>query len=268
MPPDASPDAPARPVALITGASGGIGLELAKLAAADGHDLVLVARSGAKLAGVAEELTAGHGVEVVPVVADLAKPGGVATVLERLGDRRVDVLVNNAGVGGQGRFAVERDLADDLAMVQLNVASLVELTGSLLPGMVERGSGGVLNLASTAGFLPGPLQAVYYASKAFVRSFSEALSEECRGTGVRVTALCPGPVDTGFAAAAGLEGTVLMRRSPAKVPAEDVAAAGWAGLQKGRAVVVPGLLVRAAMQGLRVTPRRVAARIAERSQAH
>ena len=176
--------------------------------------------------------------------------------------------MNNAGVGGQGRFAVERDLADDLAMIQLNIASLVELTGHLLPPMLERGSGGVLNLASTAGYLPGPLQAVYYASKAFVRSFSEALTEECRGTGVRVTALCPGPVDTGFAAASGLEGTPLMRKSPAKVSAEDVAAAGWAGLQKGRAVVVPGLLVRAAMQGLRITPRRVAARIAERSQTH
>jgi uncharacterized protein len=256
-----------RPLALITGASGGIGLELAKLAALDGHDLVLVARSADKLAGVAEELTARHGVAVQQVVADLGKPGGAATVLERLGGGRIDVLVNNAGVGGQGRFAVQRDLADDLAMIQLNIASLVELTGHLLPPMVKRGQGAVLNVASTAGFTPGPLQAVYYASKAFVRSFSEALTEECRGTGVRVTALCPGPVDTGFSAASGLDGTLMMRDSPVKVSAEDVAAAGWAALAKGRAVVVPGLLMRVAMQGLRVTPRRVAARISERGQA-
>ena len=259
---------PAHPVALVTGASGGIGLELAKLAARDGHDLVLVARSADKLAGVAEELTARHGVGVQQVVADLATPGGAASVLDRLGDTRVDVLINNAGVGGQGRFAVERDLADDLAMIQLNISSLVDLTGHLLPPMVKRGSGAILNVASTAGFAPGPLQAVYYASKAFVRSLSEALTEECRASGVRVTALCPGPVDTGFAAAAGLEGTLLMRNSPLKVSAEDVAAAGWGALQKGRAVVVPGLLMRLAMQGLRVTPRRLAARVSERSQAH
>src|SRR3954452_10635811 len=215
-----------RPVALVTGASSGIGLELAKLAARDGHDLVLVARSADKLAGLAEELTSEHGVDVRQIVADLAEPGGVRTVLERLGGTHVDVLVNNAGVGGQGRFAVERDLADDLAMIQLNVSALVELTGHLLPPMVERGRGAVLNLASTAGFTPGPLQAVYFASKAFVRSFSEALTEECRNTGVRVTALCPGPVDTGFAAASGLEGTLLMRNSPAMVSVHDVAADG------------------------------------------
>jgi uncharacterized protein len=255
-----------RPVALVTGASGGIGLELAKLAAKDGHDLVLVARSADKLAGLAEELTAEYGITVQQIVADLAAPGGVAGVLHKLGETKVDVLVNNAGVGGQGRFAVERDLADDLAMVQLNIASLVELTGHLLPPMIERRTGAVLNLASTAGFTPGPLQAVYFASKAFVRSFSEALTEECRDTGVRVTALCPGPVDTGFAAASGLQGTLLMRNSPAMVPAADVAAEGWAGVKKGRAVVIPGLFVKLAMHGLRFTPRRVAARISERSQ--
>jgi short-subunit dehydrogenase len=252
----------------VTGASGGIGLELATLAAKDGHDLVLVARSADKLAGLAEELSTEHGIGVRQIVADLSKPGSVAAVLEQLGSTPVEVLVNNAGVGGQGRFGIERELGDDLAMIQLNVASLVELTGHLLPPMIQRGSGGVLNVASTAGFTPGPLQAVYFASKAFVRSFSEALTEECRNTGVRVTALCPGPVETGFAAASGLEGTLLMRNSPAMVPAHEVAADGWAALKKGRAVVVPGLFVKLAMQGLRFTPRRVAARISERSQTH
>src|SRR3954466_6790163 len=135
-----------RPVALVTGASGGIGLELARLAAAAGPGRVLGARSGARLAELADELSDRHGVDVLRVEADLARAGGAATVLEQLGGRHVDVLVNNAGVGGQGRFAVDRDLADDLAMIQLNIASLVELTGRLLPPMLERGSGGVLNL--------------------------------------------------------------------------------------------------------------------------
>ena len=258
----------ARPLALVTGASGGIGLELARLAAADRYDLILVARSADKLAAAADELSSTHGISAEQVVADLAQPSAVNTVMTALGQREIDVLVNNAGVGGQGRFAVERELAADLAMIQLNITSLVELTGRVLPGMVARRRGGVLNVASTAGFMPGPLQAVYYASKAFVRSFSEALTEECRGSGVRVTALCPGPVDTGFAAAAGLEGTPLMKASPAKVSAAAVAAAGWNGLAAGKAEVVPGLLVRIGMQGLRVTPRRLAARLAERGQTH
>jgi short-subunit dehydrogenase len=256
----------ARPVALVTGASSGIGLELARLAARDGHDLVLVARSADKLAGVAEELTAEHGVSVSRIVVDLAKPGTVRAVLDELGDTPVEVLVNNAGVGGQGRFGVERDLAEDLAMIQLNVTALVELTGHLLPPMIARRSGAVLNLSSTAGFVPGPLQVVYFATKAFVRSFSEGLTEECRGTGVRVTALCPGPVDTGFSASAGLEGTLLMSNSPMKVSAADVAAAGWDGLRRGRATVVPGLIVKMAMQSLRFVPRRAAAIVSERAQ--
>jgi short-subunit dehydrogenase len=252
-------------LALVTGASGGIGLELARLAARDGHDLLLVARSGDRLAAVARELSGAHGVRVRPVEADLADPGGVPSVLEALGDAPVDVLVNNAGVGGVGRFAVERDLADDLAMIQLDVTAVVHLTGRLLPGMVARGRGGILNVASTAGFSAGPLQAVYYASKAFVRTFSEGLTEELRGSGVRVTALCPGPVDTGFASRAGLRDSWLMRLPLIKVPAGEVAAAGWRGLGEGRSVVVPGLAMRAAMQGLRITPRRLAARIAEAS---
>lgn len=256
-----------RPHAVVTGASSGIGLELARLAAADGHDLTVVARRGEKLTELADELTARYGVDVRTVVADLADPAGVDAVLGELDDSRVDVLVNNAGVGGQGTFAIERALADDVAMVELNVVAVVRLTGALLPAMVARGSGGILTVASAAGFMPGPLQAVYYASKAFVRSFSEALTEECRRTGVRVTALCPGPVDTEFAAAAGLEGTALMSVGAIRLSAAQVAEAGWQGLRRGRAVVVPGLPMRVAMQGLRITPRRVAARLAERSQS-
>jgi short-subunit dehydrogenase len=252
-----------RPLALITGASGGIGLEFARLAAASGHDLVLVARNGDRLAEVANELGGRHDVTVRTVVADLAEPDAGGAVASAVDDRLPDVLINNAGVGGQGRFAVQRPLGNDLAMIRLNVLSLVELTGLLLPGMVARGSGGILNVASTAGYLPGPGQAVYYASKAFVKSFSEALTEECRGTGVRVTALCPGPVDTGFARASGLSESMLMK-APGKVSAADVARAGWDGLAAGRAVVVPGLLARMAMQSLRLAPRRLAAGLAGR----
>jgi short-subunit dehydrogenase len=253
-----------RPTALITGASGGIGLEFARLAAAAGHDLVLVARGGARLAEVEQELEGRHGVAVRTVVADLAEPGAASEVAATVEGRLPDVLINNAGVGGSGRFAVQRPLGNDLAMIRLNVLSLVELTGLLLPAMVARGSGGILNVASTAGFLPGPGQAVYYASKAFVKSFSEALTEECRGTGVRVTALCPGPVDTGFAQASGLSESMLMK-TPGKVPAAEVARVGWEALAAGRAVVVPGLMMRVAMQSLRIAPRRLAAGLAGRA---
>jgi hypothetical protein len=252
-----------RPTALITGASGGIGLEFSRLAAAAGHDLVLVARSRARLEEIAAELSGQHGITARTVVADLAEPDAARAVAAAVDGQLPDVLINNAGVGGQGKFAVQRSLADDLAMVRLNVSSLVELTGLLLPAMVTRGSGGILNVASTAGYLPGPGQAVYYASKAFVKSFSEALTEECRGTGVRVTALCPGPVDTGFARASGLSESMLMK-APGKVAAADVARIGWDALASGRAVVVPGLMVRIAMQSLRIAPRRLAAGMAGR----
>jgi short-subunit dehydrogenase len=256
-----------RPLALVTGASSGIGYELARLAARDGYDVLLVARRADRLAAIAGELVGEHGIEARTVTADLATSHGVGEIEQALAGAPVNVLVNNAGAGGRGRFAVERDLAADLAMVQLNVVSLVHLTGLVLPGMVERGSGGILNVASTAGYAPGPLQDVYYATKAFVKSFSEGLTAECRGSGVRVTALCPGPVDTEFAAVAGVEGTSLMRTPLIKVPAAKVAKVGWNALRKGRAVVVPGLPMRIAMQTLRVTPRRVAARIAEMSQS-
>lgn len=257
-----------RPLAIVTGASSGIGLELARIAARDGHDVVLVARSSDRLRAVAEELHREHGVDARPVVADLAEPAGVPTVLDALAGADVDVLVNNAGVGGLGRFATERNLEDDLRMVRLDVESVVHLTGALLPAMVARGRGGILNVSSTAAYAPGPLQAVYYASKAFVKSFSEALTEECRGTGVRVTALCPGPVDTGFAQAAGMEHTPLMHTGPLMVPAADVAQAGWNALRAGRAVVVPGVALKVGMQALRLTPRRVAARIAQLAQTN
>ncbi len=191
------PTAP--PTALVTGASSGLGREFAARLAARGHDLVLVARSRDRLEAVAEELTKAHGVTVHVLVHDLARPGAGRAVARELAERSLTVglLVNNAGFGTAGRFEeipAERD--HDLLMV--NVVALVDLTHALLPGMLERGSGAVLNVGSTAGYQPSPYLSVYSASKTFVLNFSLALRQEYRGRGIRVTALCPGPVETRF----------------------------------------------------------------------
>jgi short-subunit dehydrogenase len=233
-----SPNQRQRPLALVTGASSGIGRELARLAARDGYDLIVVARRADRLAALATELSE-FGATTESVVVDLAQPTGTRTVVEAVADRLVEVLVNDAGVGDRGRFATERQLAADLAMIQLNVTTLVELTRLLLPGMLDRDRGGILNVGSIAGYLPGLGQAVYNATKAFLKSFSQALSEETRNTGVRVTALCPGPVASEFEKVAGYQQRTsrnpLMRVSFAAA----VAAAGWQGLAASKPVVVP-----------------------------
>lgn len=252
-------------LALVTGASGGIGLELARCAASAGYDLLLAARSTVTLTQVADELSAEHGITARTVTTDLAVRGGVDPIVEGLDGVVPEILINNAGVGGSGTFAVGRSLSADLSMIQLNVSSLVELTGRVLPGMIQRGSGGVLNVASSAAYLPGPKMAVYYASKAFVKSFSEALRAEVRTHGVYVSALCPGPVETGFAGAAGTDKSLLMR-APGKVSAAAVADAGWAGLLANRPTVVPGLLTRIAIASLRLTPPKVATQVSARLQ--
>ncbi|GAA2095966.1 SDR family oxidoreductase [Microlunatus panaciterrae] len=254
----------ARRRAVITGASSGIGRELALLVAADGLDVVLVARRAERLEALAKECVL-LGVDATSVPVDLADPGGAEAVVAALGGAAVDVLINDAGVGGHGRFVVGRALAADLAMIQLNIASLVHLTGLLLPGMLDRGHGAILNVASIAGYIPGPGQAVYNASKAFVRSFSQALTVETQGTGVQVTTLCPGPVDTEFAAVAGY--APIRRRSNPLMPvlsAAEVATAGWEGLKRGRSVVVPGSALRIGIQAVRFLPWRLVARSAER----
>jgi short-subunit dehydrogenase len=185
--------------ALITGASGGIGLDLARLFAEGGYDVVLVARTESKLKELATELASKHGVSARAVAADLADPAAPAQLMERLKAEgvQVDVLVNNAGYGGYGTFA-ETELDAELKMIQLNISALTALSKAVLPGMLARKSGRILNVASTAAFQPGPLMAVYYATKAYVLSFSEALANETKGTGVTVTCLCPGPTKTGF----------------------------------------------------------------------
>ncbi|MEM8663564.1 MAG: SDR family oxidoreductase [Pseudomonadota bacterium] len=240
-----------RSLAVITGASAGIGEAIAREAVRDGYAVLLVARRGDRLAALAAELPG----EAHTVEADLATPEGpvaVSDALSRLG-RPADVLVNNAGVGQSGPF-VKGSAARDLAMVDLNVRAVVDLTHRLLPSMVERGRGGVLNVASLAAYQPGPNAAIYYATKSFVLSFSEALHTEVRGHGVTVSALCPGPVATEFFALAGMD-NVLLRKVARALSPERVAAEGWRGLAKGRRVILPGLgpKVRAATAGL--TPR-------------
>jgi short-subunit dehydrogenase len=232
---------------VVTGASSGIGRELARLAAKAGYDAVLVARRQERLDALAAEL-AGTGVTARPVVADLSQTSGVDRVLASLAGAPVDVLINDAGVGGRGAFAVERDLALDLAMIRLDVLALVELTGRLLPGMVERVAAGCSTCPPSPATCP-------VASKAFVKSFSLALAEETRGTGVRVSTLCPGPVRTEFAEAAGYRAGEV--RSNALMPirsAAEVAAAGWDGLMAGRSLVVPDLPTRIGVQALRFVP--------------
>ena len=255
-----------RQTALITGASGGIGLELARVFAAGGYDLVLVARSTAKLEELAGELRK-HGGAVRVLAKDLAKPESPEEVFQELAAAgvAVDVLVNNAGFATYGPF-VEIDLGRELEELQLNVVTLTHLTKKLLPGMLARRRGGVLNLASTAGFQPGPLMAVYYATKAYVISFSEALAEELSGTGVAVSVLCPGPTATGFQRRAGMEASKLFSGMLQVADAAAVARAGYEGFRAGKRIVIPGLLNKVGVQSIRVSPRALATRIVKRMQ--
>lgn len=224
-------------VALITGASSGIGKEFARLHARKGGDLVLVARREDALNALKQDLEKAYGISATVLVADLAAPGAAQKVFEATekAGLEIDILINNAGFGGHGRFH-ERDLASDQAMMQVNMNALVDLTHLYLQGMVSRNSGNILQVASTAGLMPGPLQAVYYASKAFVVSFSQAIAEELSGTGVTSTALCPGAVDTGFIAAGDLDGAALFQKPGAS--AASVAECGYEAMLKGDLVKI------------------------------
>jgi short-subunit dehydrogenase len=226
--------------ALITGASSGIGYELSKLFARDGFNLVLVARSSGALDRVAEKLRSAFKVSVRTLAKDLSNPRVPAELYADLtrDGITVDVLVNNAGYGVYGKF-IETDLGEELGMLQVNMVSLTHLTKLFLPEMVARGQGGVLNVASTAAFQPGPLMAVYYATKAYVLSFTEALANEVKGTGVRVTVLCPGPTRSDFQARAQMEQSRLIHHRKL-MDAGTAAEIGYAGFMKGRPLVIPG----------------------------
>jgi uncharacterized protein len=243
--------------ALITGASGGIGYELSKLFARDRYNLVLVARSAEKLNQVAAELQSQFGIAVKTVALDLAAAPAVKFLLDQMqrDGLTIDVLVNNAGFGGFGDFA-EMPEDEILAQIQLNISALTHLTRLFLPPMLARHSGRVMNVASTAAFQPGPLMAVYYATKAYVLSFSEALANEVAGSGVVVSCFCPGATDTGFAKRAGTENSRLFRKLR-PMNAEVVARDGYRGLMAGRTVVISGMQNWLVAESVRFAPRKM-----------
>ena len=254
---------PTRPLALVTGASAGIGRELARVLAAD-HDLVLTARRADELNALADELRSAHGATCHVFPADLADPRGPRQLFDTVTAARlaVDVLVNNAGFGDHGFFA-DADLGKLLRMIQVNVTALTELTGVFLPGMRSRGRGRILNVGSVAGFQPGPLMAVYYATKAFVNSLSEALDDELRDTGVAVTCLCPGPTRSEFQAAAGVRRGASVTR---EMDTRAVAEAGVRGMRRGKRLVIPGFANRLLIFAERFLPRRVVTAAVRRMQ--
>ena len=257
--------------ALITGASGGIGYELALLFAQDRYDCILVARSRDKLTELAARLESEFRVKTLVIAKDLSRPTAVDEIYEEVTatPMQVEVLVNNAGFPVFGLF-VETDLKVELEMLQVNVIALTALTKLILKGMVERRAGRILNLASTASFVPGPLMAVYYASKSYVLSFSEALANELRGTGVTVTALAPGPTRTGFQKHGELEDSRLFQGEIAD--AASVALAGYRGLMAGKTLVIPGFTNKLVPWITRLSPRgavtRVVHRMHERTPQH
>ena len=239
---------------LITGASGGIGYELAKLFARDHHDLVLVARSAEKLSQVAAELQA-HGVTVKTIVLDLALPVAPKFLYDQLQRENIaiDILINNAGFGAFGEFAAMPE-EEILGQIHLNITALTHLTRLLLPAMLERHAGRIMNVASTAAFQPGPLMAVYYATKAYVLSFSEAIANEVRKSGVTVTCFCPGATHTGFAERAGTQDSRIFKQFGA-MPADKVALDGYRALMQGRTVAISGAHNWVVAQSVRFAPR-------------
>jgi uncharacterized protein len=247
--------------ALITGASGGIGYELAKLFASDGINLVLVARSREKLESFASEL---KGIQALAFAADLSKTSAAEEVFHftQKNSLTIDFLVNNAGFGIRNSF-VDTSAADIHEMIDLNVSALTYLTRLYLPGMIQRKSGRILNVASTAAFQPGPWMAVYYATKAYVLSLSEALAHELKDTGVTVTTLCPGPTRTGFQARAGAQDMQLMKsKMMAVMEAAPVAKAGYDAMMSGKNVIIPGFVNHMLALGAKIGPTAMSTSIA------
>ncbi len=251
--------------ALITGASSGIGLELAHLFAQDGYRLVLVARNRAALRELGDELQSRYNITVRISPKDLAHPASPLELYQELQEAGIvlDVLVNNAGFGAAGAF-LQTDWNNEAEMLQVNIVALTHLTKLFLPQIRAR-EGKVMNVASTAAFQPGPFMAVYYASKAYVLSFTEALAEELRGTNVTVTCLCPGPVKTNFQKRAYLTGTAMMN-SPLLVDVRAVARAAYDGLQQGKRIVIPGWKNRMGVALLRISPREMVTKVVRKLQ--
>jgi len=254
-----------RPVAVITGASAGIGVALARVFAHNGHELALVARREDRLRALADEVAATGAQRPIVIVADLAQPNAARQIGEALAAQGAEprFMVNNAGFGLVG-LAAARDRAEQLMMIDVNVRALTELSLAFVDSL-QRQRGGLLNVASLAAFLPGPGAAVYYATKAYVLSFTEALHSELKSRGIRVTALCPGPVPTEFAERAGVSGGLapgILTQS-----AEQVAEAGYRGLMRGQRLVLPGLGVKLIAFLIRFIPRRLLLRAVDSRQS-
>ncbi|TGK09882.1 SDR family oxidoreductase [Leptospira fletcheri] len=240
--------------AVVTGASAGIGYEIAKLAASDGYDLILVARNSKALTKVKKELES-MGAQADILVMDLSDPKSPKKIYEFARKKKaiVDLLVNNAGFGTNGRFD-KLDLEEELSLIQVNVVSLVALTHLFLRDMIDRHSGKILNVASTAAFQPGPMMSDYYASKAYVLSFSEGISEELKKEGVTVTCLCPGPTKTEFFKKAEMDSSKILNHVPMSDP-KEVARLGYEGVKFGKVVVISGLANKVLAQSVRISPR-------------
>jgi len=253
----------ANQTALVTGASSGIGRELARQFAAHGYDLVVVARNMDALEQLAHELTRAHRVQARALSVDLADRTAARRIYEDLQHRNtlIDVVVNNAGFGLRGALA-ELSLERQLEMIQVNITVLTELTRLFLPGMRLRNQGGILNVGSTAGFQPGPLMTVYYATKAYVLSFTEGLAEELAGSALRISCVAPGPTATHFAEHAGTTHTRLSRLE--KMSAADVARIAYDGWTRGSVVVVPGAANRIGTALVRVSPRPLVRKLVKR----
>lgn len=259
-------DGSPRPTALVTGGSGGIGLEIAKVLARKGFDLVLVARRRDTLEAAAGQLEGKFDIKAHVFAADLRRREAPEQIFDFLRNENIsiDALVNNAGFGLGGEFT-ETEVERELEMIQVNIAALTHLTKLFLPPMVKQRSGRILNVASTAAFQPGPLMAVYYATKAYVLSFSQALAEELRNTGVTVTALCPGPTQTDFADAAQMTNSRLFTTFGV-ADADDVARYGVDAMLNGKRIAIPGIRNKVLAQANRLAPRALSTRLARLAQ--
>ncbi len=251
-------------IAVVTGASTGIGYELSNLLARDGYELFLAARNAEKLASVAREMKQAGSPSATAVAIDLGRREGPKQLLDALGGTVPDVLINNAGFGMRGMFS-EIDLETQLDIIQVNVVALVELTRRVLPGMLARRSGRIMNIASTAAFQPVPLLTVYAATKSFVLHFSEGIAEETRGSGVGVTALCPGATNTEFQVRANMAEAKLFK-SGGVMTASEVAKIGYEAMMKGKVLSVAGLKNFLGMEGLRLAPRSLVRKMAYKLQ--
>ena len=254
------------PTALVTGASSGLGLEFARLLARDGNNVIVTARTQPALEALAHELSTRHHVTVTPIVADLTEQDAPRQLYETIqaSGQRVDILINNAGFGLAGRFD-RNPLQRELDMIQVNIGALTTLTKLFLPDMLARKQGRIMNVASTAAFQPGPYMAVYYATKAYVLSFTEAIANELGDSGVTFTALCPGPTRTAFAHTAHINKPWGFLSARLSQSAEEVAQFGYDAMQRGTLVAIPGVINRLGVFGTRFS-RRIATQVSRRLQ--